>query len=113
MKTRLAFATTAIFFAAAAAPASAQSFSCMETYTLNATEKRICRSRSLGNLDERLAFWYGRAMTRSKYFDQTSSVRSAQRSWIVSRNSCSARYWCIRRHYVRRIKELRNYAEHV
>ena len=111
MKTRVAL--TVIVFAAAATPASAQSFSCMETYRLNATEKRICRSRWLGNLDERLAFWYGRAMTRAKYFDQTSSVRSAQRNWISSRNSCGARFWCIRGHYVRRINELRNYAEHV
>lgn len=111
--TRLAAAAAVTLILAAASPASAQSFGCMETDRLNATEARICKSRWLGALDERLAFWYGRALTRAKYFDQTSDVRSAQKDWIASRNTCGRSFWCIRSHYAARIRELRNYAEHV
>jgi uncharacterized protein len=113
MKAPLALAVTITALAAATAPASAQSFSCMETGELNATEAKICRSRWLGNLDERLAFWYGEALNRARHFDQTGSLRSAQRQWIASRDTCGSSFWCIRSHYQRRIRELKNYAEHV
>ncbi len=94
-------------------PAHAASFSCMEYENLNRTEQRICRSRSLGRYDERLDSWYRRALIRARYFGQTRSLRSEQRAWLRERNSCGGWYWCIRRKYRQRIRELKNYVEHV
>lgn len=95
------------------APADAASFSCMDLDSKNAAERRVCTSRSLGALDERLDSWYRRALVRAGYFGQTSQVRSAQRAWLVSRNACGSNTWCIRRHYVSRIGQLKRYVEHV
>ena len=94
-------------------PANAASFSCMEYENLNRTEKRICRSRSLGWYDERLDSWYRRALERARYFDQTRHLRHEQRHWLKKRNRCGGWYWCIRRKYRQRIRELKNYVEHV
>lgn len=106
----LAFATIALPFAA---PANAASFSCMDGSYLNAAERLVCSSRQLGALDERLDSWYRRALIRARYFDQTRQVRGDQRAWIENRNACGARYFCIRRAYRERIRELANYVEHV
>lgn len=94
-------------------PAGAASFSCMETDRLNASEKRICRSNSLGAYDERLDSWYRRALERASYFDQTAWLRDEQRQWLRNRNACGSRYWCLRRKYLQRLRELKNYVEHV
>ncbi len=94
-------------------PANAASFNCMELGSMNAAEQRVCRNRSLGALDERLDSWYRRALVRASYFDQTDEVRGAQRAWLRERNSCGARYWCLRRKYVSRLRELKSYVEHV
>jgi uncharacterized protein len=96
-----------------AAPANAASFDCAELDRPNAAEKRICASPWLGSLDERLDSWYRRALVRARYFDQTREVRGEQRAWLASRNSCGANFWCLRRHYVSRIRELKSYVEHV
>ncbi|MFN0217598.1 MAG: lysozyme inhibitor LprI family protein [Hyphomicrobium sp.] len=106
----------ALAFAAAlplAGPANAASFSCMADYDLNAAERMICSSRGLAALDERLDSWYRRALIRAGYFDQTEDVRDAQRAWVASRNACGASYFCLRRAYRVRIRELANYVEHV
>jgi uncharacterized protein len=113
MKTLLFYLAAALALSSSFGNANAASFDCMEMGNLNAAERRICTSRWLGNLDERLDSWYGRALERARYFDQTRQVRNAQRSWIASRNACGASFWCLRSHYVRRINELRNYVEHV
>lgn len=113
MKPFLTLAALALMASSATTPAAAQSFSCMNADELSPTERKICASRWLGNLDERLAFWYDRAMTRARYFDQTGEVRRAQKNWLSDRNACGARFWCIRGAYTRRIRELRDYAEHV
>lgn len=104
-----AFATAAF----AAAPGQAASFDCYDDSRLNAAERRICASTTLGRLDERLDSWYRRALVRARYFDQTGEIRSAQREWLASRNGCGANLRCIRRHYVTRIRQLENYVEHV
>jgi uncharacterized protein len=106
----LAVAAATLSFAA---PASAASFDCMELGNKNAAERKICQSTPLGNLDERLDSWYRRALLRAGYFDQTAKVRSNQRAWIASRNACGSSFFCLRKHYVIRIRELRNYVEHV
>ena len=108
-----ALAALVIAGALYSAPAHAQSFSCMNAEAMGAAEQRICASRHLQALDERLDHWYRRALVRAGYFDQTDSVRGAQRAWIVSRNACGAGFWCLRRHYVTRINALKNYVEHV
>ena len=118
MKLALAtiFAFLATVFAATTltpAPAHAASFSCMNLSDLNASERRVCRSSSLSALDERLDSWYRRALIRAKYFDDTDWIRSQQRAWLRQRNTCNARYWCLRRAYKRQIRKLKNYVEHV
>jgi uncharacterized protein len=94
-------------------PAKAASFSCMDLEGRPAAEVRVCQSRWLGSLDERMDSWYRRALERARYFDQTREVRDAQRAWIAGRNACGLSFFCIRRAYVTRIRELRNYVEHV
>lgn len=111
MKSLVALAAAALVIGMS--PAEAASFDCMEYDGMNAAERRICKSSSLGAFDERLDSWYRRALVRAKYFDQTAELRSDQRAWIASRNSCGASYFCIRRHYVKRINQLKNYVEHV
>jgi uncharacterized protein len=113
MKTLFLYLAAALALSSSLSTAKAASFDCMETDRLNAAEQRICSSRWLGNLDERLDSWYRRALVRAKYFDQTSEVRSAQRSWIANRNECGGNFWCLRSHYTRRIEQLKNYVEHV
>ena len=93
--------------------ASAASFDCMDVDNRNAAERRVCQSRWLGALDERLDSWYRRALDRARYFDQTQELRDAQRSWLVSRDACGAGFWCLRQRYVERIGALKRYVEHV
>jgi len=94
-------------------PAAAASFSCEGDDRLNAAERTICDSPRLGALDERLDSWYRRALVRAGYSDQTAEVRGAQRRWIASRNACGSSFGCLKAHYTRRIRELKNYVEHV
>jgi uncharacterized protein len=105
--------TAAAASLATSAPASAASFSCMDAENMKPAEQRICASPWLGALDERLDSWYGRALQRAKYFDQTNEVRAKQRLWVQSRNACGWNTSCLRRHYLVRIQELKNYVEHV
>ena len=93
--------------------AKAASFDCTDLDEKNAAERRICTSSSLGALDERLDSWYRRALVRAGYSDQTAEVRGAQRRWIASRNACGSSFGCLKAHYTRRIRELKNYVEHV
>lgn len=95
------------------APAKAASFSCMELDGMAAAEVRVCESRWLGALDERMDSWYRRALERARYFDQTVTVRSEQREWLTARNACGTGFFCIRRAYLNRIRYLKNYVEHV
>jgi len=116
MKTQFHFILLAVLAASFFTPissASAASFSCMETDRLNASEQRVCKSRSLSALDERLDSWYHRAMKRASYFDFVKELRHEQRHWLRERNSCGGHYWCLRRAYKQRLRVLRNFVEHV
>jgi len=110
---------TAVMFAAAfagllsSAPARAQSFDCMSYEEMNAAEQKICDTPRLQALDERLDHWYRRALVRAGYFDQIENVRAEQRTWLTGRNACGGNFWCLRRHYVSRIRALKTYVEHV
>jgi uncharacterized protein len=109
----LAAAVLTTLIAGAQAPANAASFVCMNVEGTKTTAERVCNSRWLSNLDERMDSWYRRALERARYFDQTAKVRSEQRNWIANRDSCGTSFWCIRRAYVKRIRDLENYVEHV
>ncbi len=85
----------------------------MELAGKTAAEVRVCESRWLGALDERMDSWYRRALERARYFEQTAQVRSEQRAWIDERNACGTRFFCIRRAYLNRIRDLKTYVEHV
>lgn len=113
MKLLIAAIAAAATLSVTMTPARAQSFSCMDDSALNATESRICQSPWLGAMDERLDSWYRRAQIRAGYFDQTSGLRTAQRNWIASRDACGESFWCIRRHYADRLRELKRYVEQV
>lgn len=92
MKTLLAALTLSLL----ATAAQAQSFNCGRSRS--ATEVIICQDGELSRLDNRLNRIYSR---------RDVSVRE-QRRWLASRNSCGVNRGCIRRHYVRRIEELRD-----
>lgn len=112
MNRLIASLTLAASLAALNMPAHAQSFSCMDG-RLNAAERTICDHGGLGALDERLDSWYRRALVRAGYFQQTAEIRGDQKAWLASRNACGSGVWCLRRAYRSRIRELRNYVEHV
>jgi uncharacterized protein len=94
-----------------ASEADAASFNC-RTARLDA-EKAVCTGPILSRLDEDLAYWYGKAKERARYFDQTAWLRSSQRDWLVERNACGWNRACLRWVYRDRIAWLRSYAEHV
>ncbi len=111
-KTCLAAAAAGGFaFLAASGTAQAASYSCHEVS--NKAERTICRSGRLGALDERMAYWYGRAQERARYFDQTDWLKASQRRWLAMRNVCGSNTSCLRYAYQRRIWRLKNYVEHV
>jgi uncharacterized protein len=113
MRLLIGVIAAAALMSVANAPAKAASFSCMERDGKTAAEVRVCESWWLGGLDERMDSWYRRALERARYFDQTSQVKGEQRAWIAARNACGAKFFCIRRAYVERIRELKSYVEHV
>ncbi len=113
MKFPIAMFAAAATLSLSTGSASAASFDCMDVDDLNAAERRVCQSRWLGSLDERLDSWYRRALERARYFDQTDELRGAQRNWLLSRNACGAGFWCLRQRYVERIGALKRYVEHV
>ncbi len=113
MKLLIGAIAAAALLSATMTSARAQSYSCMETAHFSAAAQRVCTTPSLGALDERLDSWYRRALERASYFDQTQSVKAEQRAWLSRRDACGPRVGCLRRAYLRRIGELRNYVEHV
>jgi len=96
---------------AAASASQGPSFSCRHVTV--ATERTICKSRNLSRLDRRLAFWYGLARERARYFDQTRWLRNQQRAWLRSRNRCGRNRLCLHWKYRWRIRTLRRYYNHV
>ena len=87
------------------------SFDCR--YATKRAEHAICASRHLSRLDRRLAYWYRKAKERARYFGQTRWLRNSQRRWLRRRNACGGNRFCIAWHYRMRIRQLRNYYEHV
>ena len=65
MKILIGAIAAAALMSVAMAPAKAASFSCMELEGRAAAEVRVCNSRWLGALDERMDSWYRRALERA------------------------------------------------
>lgn len=89
-----------MLLAAAARPAQAQDFSCREART--ATERTICASPALKDVDERMARVYGWV------WDATSdhrreALRNDQRLFLAERDACDGESRCLRRSYLERI----------
>lgn len=111
----LILATSALFGASIflTNTAHAASFNCESPSRLTTAERRICNSYTLSSMDERLDYWFCRAMERAKYFSDTRWIRKDQRRWLKQRNMCGTGFNCIRRAYKSRIRELKAYADHV
>lgn len=88
----------------------AQDFDC--NGARNTAEHVICNSTDLKQLDERMARAYGRLWARYSNAPYTSqdlaSLRSTQREFLGSRDSCGANVRCIRGAYLDQIAFLTN-----
>ena len=98
---------TAIFLLSCAAiTANAASFDC--TKASSPTEKAICSSSDLSDLDSTMSQKYKNALLASQDPD---ALKANQRQWIVQTRSCSSApegiEFCLRRMYQERITYLR------
>lgn len=71
---------------------------------LNGAEAVICDNSDLGALDGRMASIYFQLLRIRP--GELRWLRSDQRSWLRSRNSCGYNYNCVRSYYVNRISFL-------
>ncbi|MGE0629862.1 MAG: lysozyme inhibitor LprI family protein [Hyphomicrobiaceae bacterium] len=111
MRTALFVVATMLAAYSLASPASAASFNCREPG--NRAETTVCRHPGLSAMDERMAYWYGRAQERARHFGQSEWLRNRQRDWIADRNICGFNVGCLRQSYRERTRALRNFARHV
>lgn len=86
-------------------PIGAQEFNCRASKY--ADEVLICQDRELSALDTRLNRLYNRALLQADSDRDARRLRNEQRDWIKSRRACRTSESCIRRHYLRRLRELR------
>jgi uncharacterized protein YecT (DUF1311 family) len=81
------------------------SFNCEEN--IGATEQAICGSRTLSELDLRLAALYFETYGRVGK-NEGQKLRDEQRAWLKTRNACLADAQCLESAYGQRIDALRN-----
>lgn len=62
----------------------------------------VCGNNELLALDAELNTLYAKLMAH----EQSAELRSAQRQWLLERQSCGADITCLKRHYQKRIDEL-------
>jgi uncharacterized protein len=84
--------------------AAAASFDCQKAST--PTEKRICASKELSDLDGMLGEIYGFAQNRLPL--ALECLRADQRAWLRKRNQCTSDD-CVRRVYLERLAELESF----
>lgn len=88
-----------------AVSAQGASFDCGKASTT--VERLICDNPAISELDEKLAATYKAAL---KDKQQASSIKQAQRDWLVARNDCgeggSSPLWCLLDAYKNRLKDL-------
>ncbi len=92
-----------------AGPAAATSFDCAKSAT--PTERAICGSPRLAQLDDQLAARYGDLFDTAVFGAEegnpvVTALRASQRRWLEMRNRCGADTLCIERAYGRRMGAL-------
>lgn len=83
---------------------SGPSFNCAGN--LNATERTICGSAELSNLDRQMLSTYGEAVSQVYNLEQDPEFKNSARQFLVSRNACGSSADCIRSAYQSRTSEL-------
>ncbi len=71
----------------------------------SATEKTICSTTSLSDLDEILVLSFNKAVASSA---DVKALKTAQQAWLKTRETCSSTVDCITQAYTSRISELIN-----
>ena len=71
----------------------------------SATEKTICSTTSLSDLDEILVLGFNKAVASSA---DVKALKTAQQAWLKTRETCSSKVDCITQAYTSRISELIN-----
>lgn len=88
----------------AQAGAQGPSFDCR--YAKLPSERRICRSRRLSQLDREMAATYFELRKGLRSRRAQRRLSDAQNSWLIERNGCGQRRRCLRRKYRQRIVQL-------
>lgn len=99
--TVLRFAPLALAFSLFALPASAASFNCAKAATPD--EKAICKSRSLSELDVKMAALFGARMKVPMLMGSKGAAQDEQHDFLVTRGACGADTACIAAAYQQRI----------
>jgi uncharacterized protein len=76
--------------------------------TRNVTERAICASPSLGNLDDVLNTAYDRAILDTEE-GGAPGIQNLQRRWLKRRNACGSDTGCIETRYNEQIGVLESY----
>lgn len=71
----------------------------------SSTEKTICNTTSLSNLDEILVLSFNKAVASSA---DAKALKTAQQAWLKTREACVSNVSCITQAYTSRISELVN-----
>jgi uncharacterized protein YecT (DUF1311 family) len=74
-------------------PSAAPSFAC--TGQLQPAEVSICNNEDLAKRDVQLVGAYQKLMALAANDDQRASLKTEQRSWLVSRNACGSAVACL------------------
>jgi hypothetical protein len=88
------------------------SFSC--SGPLNSTERQVCSSLSLSGLDKSISQAFSQTVKQLKsegLSAKLSSVRSAQKKWVMERNKCGVDEQCLRKIMHHRLDELVTFEE--
>ena len=81
----------------------AAGFDCTKAKT--ATEKAICSTTSLSDLDEILVLSFNKAVAGSA---DVKALKTTQQAWLKTREACASNVDCITKAYTSRISELIN-----
>lgn len=86
--------------------AGAQSFDCAKA--ASATEKAICDSRSLSNLDVEMATLYGVQQELPMMMGARGATQDAAKAFLSKRDACGADQSCLTNAYDARIGDLKS-----
>lgn len=103
-------AVVAVGFASVASAADYSPLNCAAANS--ASEKTICNSYELGQLEARMATLY-QWSTSFVGMGQRGDIQDAQRAFLKERAACGAELRCLREAYQKRIAQLQNVMENV